>query len=117
MKGQPAKGSALDIPAELLRGLTVSLWRALRGSDRYAVRHNGYKIPVKSRIAVQTCAILSCAPGSDRGYALLVRRFRGGGFRGGPPRWGRSRSGGVGRGAGDLPPETAAFFPCLLGGR
>ncbi len=27
---EPTKGSALDIPAEPLTGLTVSLWRALR---------------------------------------------------------------------------------------
>jgi hypothetical protein len=34
---EPAKGPAFDIPAEPLTGWTVSLWRALRAQDRYAV--------------------------------------------------------------------------------
>jgi len=33
--------------------LAVSAWRALRAKDRYTAHHNGYKILVWSRIAVQ----------------------------------------------------------------
>src|SRR2546430_14637392 len=75
------------------------------------------QIPVKSRIAAQPCAILSSAPGSDRGYVLLVRRFRGGGLGGcsGGWDWRRRRSGSVGRVAEDSPPESAPLFLLLLG--
>ena len=52
--GRTNQGSSLDIPIdEPLAGWPVSPWRALRAEDRYTALHNGYKILVWSRMAVQ----------------------------------------------------------------
>ena len=43
---KPAEGSALEIPAEPLTGLTVSLWRASRAWTAMRFGRNGAQTPV-----------------------------------------------------------------------